>query len=320
MGWAPIHKQLGQLTVAPNLLDYEAARASFSWESLHRELSGLPAGRGLNLVYEAVDRHANTLWRNHLAIRWLGRDGAVRDFTYGDLHEQSNRFANILDAFGICKGDRVFGLSERIPELYFVALGTLKHTSVFCPLFSAFGPEPIHQRLGLGDAKLLVTTQRQYERKVAQLRSTLPELKFVLLADIGEDVSDDVLSLPRLLNEASPCSTIPATDPEDMAFLHFTSGTTGMPKGAIHVHSAVYMHYMTGKYALDLHPEDVYWCTADPGWVTGTSYGISAPLCHGVTSIVDEAEFDAERWYQNLEREQVTVWYTAADAARPGTA
>lgn len=316
MEWAPIHKQLGQLTVAPNLLDYEAARASFSWESLHRELSGLPAGRGLNLVYEAVDRHANTLWRNHLAIRWLGRDGAVRDFTYGDLHEQSNRFANILDAFGICKGDRVFGLSERIPELYFAALGTLKHTSVFCPLFSAFGPEPIHQRLGLGDAKLLVTTQRQYERKVAQLRSTLPELKFVLLADIGEDVSDDVLSLPRLLNEASPCYTIPATDPEDMAFLHFTSGTTGMPKGAIHVHSAVYMHYMTGKYALDLHPEDVYWCTADPGWVTGTSYGISAPLCHGVTSIVDEAEFDAERWYQNLEREQVTVWYTAPTAIR----
>jgi acetyl-CoA synthetase len=101
-----------------------------------------------------------------------------------------------------------------------------------------------------------------------------------------------------------------------MALLHFTSGTTGMPKGAIHVHNAALMHYMTGKFALDLHPEDVFWCTADPGWVTGTSYGIIAPLLHGVTNLIDEGDFDAERWYSILEKQNVTVWYTAPTAIR----
>jgi acetyl-CoA synthetase len=101
-----------------------------------------------------------------------------------------------------------------------------------------------------------------------------------------------------------------------MAILHFTSGTTGMPKGAIHVHHAVLVHYITAKYALDLHPDDIYWCTADPGWVTGTSYGLIAPLTHGVTNIVDEAEFDADRWYRTLEEQKVSVWYTAPTAIR----
>ncbi len=297
MEFTPIHKSPERWSVVPNLLNYEEARSEFSWDAVGRELDGLPGGQGLNVAHEAVDRHANGPRRNHLAIRWLGKDGSVRDFTYGDLKELSNRFANVLVKLGAGKGDRVFVLCERIPELYIGALGTLKNTSIFCPLFSAFGPEPIQQRLQIGDGKILLTTQRQYHRKVAKLRGDLPQLQYVLLADIEEDLSDDVLSLPRLMAEASPEFTIPPTDPEDMAFLHFTSGTTGRPKGAIHVHRAVYTHYATAKYALDLHPEDIYWCTADPGWVTGTSYGISAPLCHGVTSIVDEAEFDAERWY-----------------------
>ena len=106
------------------------------------------------------------------------------------------------------------------------------------------------------------------------------------------------------------------TQADDPALLHFTSGTTGTPKGAMHVHGAVLTHWATGRYALDLHPDDIFWCTADPGWVTGTSYGIIAPLLHGVTSIVDEAEFDAERWYRILQEQQVSVWYTAPTAIR----
>jgi acetyl-CoA synthetase len=155
-----------------------------------------------------------------------------------------------------------------------------------------------------------------YQQKVAGLRERLPQLQHVLLADAEDDLGDGLWSLPRLLEEASGEFTILPTDPEDMALLHFTSGTTGMPKGAIHVHNAVLMHYVTAKYVLDLHPDDIFWCTADPGWVTGTSYGIIAPLVHGVTNIVDEADFDAERWYRTLEAQRVTVWYTAPTAIR----
>jgi acetyl-CoA synthetase len=316
--WQPIPKSPDTWIVPPNLRDYNTARESFSWAAIRRELDGLPGGQGLNIAHEAVDRHADGPRRNHLAIRWLGKDGTIRDFTYGDLKQQSNRFANVLRRLGVAKGDHVFVLAGRIPALYIAALGTLKNRSVLCPLFSAFGPEPIYQRLSRGDAKVLVTTRRLYQQKVAGLRERLPQLQHVLLADADaqDDLAHGLHSLPRLLEEASDEFTIPPTDPEEMALLHFTSGTTGMPKGAIHVHNAVLMHYATAKYVLDLHPGDIFWCTADPGWVTGTSYGIIAPLVHGVTNIVDEADFDAERWYRTLETQRVTVWYTAPTAIR----
>jgi len=317
MEWEPIRKSLSALQIQPNVADYERVYREFTWEKIICGLEGLPDGRGVNIAYEAVDRHAHSAKRNHLALRWLGKDGAVRDFTYADLAEQSNRFANVLRQLGIGKGDRVFVLAGRIPALYITVLGALKNVSVLCPLFSAFGPEPIEQRLKIGDGKILVTTERLFkQRKIAEMWERLPSLEFVLLTDAAAHVNEDILSLPVLMAEASPEFTIPPTDPEDMALLHFTSGTTGRPKGAIHVHKAVYVHYMTAKYALDLHPDDIFWCTADPGWVTGTSYGISAPLCHGVTMIVDEAEFDAERWYRILQEQKVTVWYTAPTAIR----
>jgi acetyl-CoA synthetase len=311
-----IKKSPKNLAVRPNLWDYDETRAAFSWDALRRELAGLPGGQGLNIAYEAVDRHADGPRRDHLAIRWLGKDGAVRDFSYAELKEQSNRFANVLRRLGVDKGDRVFALAGRVPELYIAALGALKNRSVFAPLFSAFGPEPIYQRLSKGDARVLVTTRRLYAQKVAGLRERLPQLEHVLLADADDDLGDGLWSLPKLMRAASGEFSIRPTHPEDMALLHFTSGTTGMPKGAIHVHSAVLMHYMTAKYALDLHPDDVFWCTADPGWVTGISYGLIAPLTHGVTNIVDEADFDADRWYRVLEAQKVTVWYTAPTAIR----
>ena len=316
MDFAPIIKDTARMAVLPNLLEYEKCCESFSWDAVRLELDGLPDGRGLNMAHEAVDRHAAGPLRQRIAIRWLGKGGAVADLTYGDLREQSNRFANLLTALGVGSGERVFCLAGRIPELYIAALGTLKNRSVFCPLFSAFGPEPICQRMVRGDAQALVTTQRQYARKVAGLMDRLPLLRFVLLTDAEHHLDDRVRSLPRLMAEASAEFTIPPTSPEDRAILHFTSGTTGMPKGAVHVHNAVLTHYLTGKYVLDLHPDDIFWCTADPGWVTGTSYGIIAPLTHGITSIIDEADFDAERWYRILEEQRVTVWYTAPTAIR----
>ena len=319
MSWPAIIKSTSASgPTAPNLRDYAEARARFTWAAARRELDGLPGGRGLNIAHEAVDRHAAGPRRDSVAIRWLGKDGAVRDYSYADLRDLTNRFANTLKSLGVGAGDRVYALAGRIPELYIAALGTLKNRSVFCPLFSAFGPEPIRVRMATGRARVLVTTESLYRRKVAGLREALSSLEHVLLVGDGQAPTGvaDTLDYHRLMAAASEAFTIEPTVPEDLALLHFTSGTTGKPKGAVHVHEAVVAHHITGKLALDLHPEDVFWCTADPGWVTGTSYGIIAPLTNGVTSIVDEAEFDAQRWYRILQDQKVSVWYTAPTAIR----
>ena len=184
MAWETIHKLPARWRVPPNLADYERARASASWDDERRELDGLPGG-GLNIAHEAVDRHALGPSRDRVALSWLGREGQVRDFTYAELRAQTNRFANVLDELGVKAGERVFVLAGRIPELYIAALGTLKHRSVFAPLFSAFGPEPIRTRLSIGRAKALLTTESLYERKVASIRDSLPELEHVIL--IGDD-------------------------------------------------------------------------------------------------------------------------------------
>jgi len=316
MPWEPIIKSSPRGGVAPNLRNYEQAREAFSWEEARSELDGLPGGGGLNIAHEAVDRHAAGALRDKTAIRWLGKDGSVRDFSFAQLRDLTNRFANALGRLGVGKGDRVYALMGRIPELYGAALGALKNRSVFCPLFSAFGPEPIRARVNIGGAKVLVTTESLYQRKVTKIRNELSSLEYVLLVGETEASAPGALDFHRLMDEASDQFTIEPTDPEDIALLHFTSGTTGAPKGAVHVHEAVVAHHITGKLALDLHPDDVFWCTADPGWVTGTSYGIIAPLTNGVTMIVDEAEFDAERWYGILQNQKVNVWYTAPTAIR----
>jgi acetyl-CoA synthetase len=309
---------MGKVMVAPNLDDYDSVRATFTWAAARAELDGLPAQRGLNIAHEAVDRHAAGPRGRHVAIRWLGRRGEVRDYTYRDLRELTDRFANVLGSLGLQRGERVFALAGRLPELYVAALGTLKYGGVFCPMFSAFGPEPIRTRMTIGRARVLVTTEALYRRKVAALRQMLPDLAHVVLIGEGDAATalPDTLDFHTALRAAADRFVIPPTAPEDMALLHFTSGTTGTPKGAVHVHEAVVAHHITGRYALDLHPDDVFWCTADPGWVTGTSYGIIAPLTNGVTSLVDEAEFDAERWYRTLQEQRVTVWYTAPTAIR----
>ena len=315
MAYLPIKKDAAAMRVQPNLLDHKAVCAHFSWPAVRAQLAGLPGG-GLNIAHEAVDRHAAGPLANRVAIRFLHKDGTITDLSHVLLKEQSNRFAQVLRILGLTGEDRVFWLAGRVPELYAVFFGTLKNRCIFCPLFAAFGPEPIFQRLERGNARVLVTSERQYSKKVAGLRERLPELRTVLLVDRDDDLGTDVLSLPKLMAAASGDFTIPPTDPEDRAILHFTSGTTGMPKGAVHVHNAVQTHLITGRYVLDLHPEDIFWCTADPGWVTGTSYGIIAPLLHGVTSIVDEADFEPERWFRILAEQRVSVWYTAPTAIR----
>ncbi|MBM3577931.1 MAG: acetate--CoA ligase [Alphaproteobacteria bacterium] len=313
--YATILKDPRSFVVSPNLADYEAVRSAFSWEQARAGLSGLPGGGGLNIAYEAVDRHARGPRASRVALRWIGKAGERRDYTYRELAISTNRFANALQSVGVKAGDSVFILLGRVPELYVGMLGALKLKCVVSPLFSAFGPEPIATRMEIGDARVLVTTEALYRRKVEALRERLPKLECVILIDAEED-GKRTRSWRKLMQAAEEIFNIAPTDPRETALLHFTSGTTGRPKGVIHVHEAVVTHYATGRYALDLHDGDRFWCTADPGWVTGTSYGVIAPLTHGVTNIVVEAEFDAPSWYGVLAQERVTVWYTAPTAIR----
>jgi acetyl-CoA synthetase len=310
-----IEKMQEYFLVKPNLINYEQEYKDFNWTKVAEQFEGLPGG-GFNIAHEAIDRHANGPLASKTALVWLGENGEKKEFSFAQMKKESSKFANVLQALGLGKEDRIFTLCTRLPELYIAAMGILKNRSVLCPLFSQFGPEPIIQRMSRGDAKVLLTTQRLFDKKVRPLLDQLPQLQYVLLIDAAEDESDKIRSLPALMNKASDSFDIPPTDMEDMSVLHFTSGTTGMLKGVVHVHKAAYTHWSSGKYALDLHPDDIYWCTADPGWVTGTSYGIITPWLHGITNIVDEAEFDANRWYRVLQDEKVTVWYTAPTAIR----
>jgi acetyl-CoA synthetase len=317
VGWDVIHKEHKGGQAPPNLEDYELARQEFSWEAARDELDGLPGRGGLNIAHEAVDRHAEGRQGEYIAIRWLGRRGQTRDLTYAELGEQSSRFAHGLKRLGVQPADRVCTLLGRIPELYVAALGTLKHRAVFSPLVSTLDPTALRQRLQIGRPRVLVTTPQMYEDKVVPIQHQVPSLEHVLL--VGEQGADP----PRGVHPWNPWMEaeeaeyhIEPTDPEAPALLHFTRGSTGQPEAVLHVHESVVMHHTTGEMVLDLHPEDIYWCTSDPGWGPGTCYGIIAPLTRGSTLVVDEAEFDVERCYDLLEREHVSVWYTAPDAVR----
>ncbi|MGO4910478.1 acetate--CoA ligase [Pseudorhodobacter sp. W20_MBD10_FR17] len=311
MTWPTIPKDNATRTAA-NLTD--AVRARFSWDDARDMMEGLPGG-GLNIAHEAVDRHVTAGYGDQVAIRWLGKDSERRDITYAALAADAARFANVLSEHGLKPGARVFALMGRVPELYAAALGTLKAGMTFTPLFAAFGPEPIQSRMEIGEGNVLVTTDALYRKKVAAWRKELGSLKLVLILSDGVLPEDCVALRPAMDAAADTFETV-KTAPDDMALIHFTSGTTGKPKGAVHVHGAVVAHATTGRFALDLKPSDIYWCTADPGWVTGTSYGIISPLVNRVTMIVDEAEFGLDRWYSILQDEGVQVWYTAPTAIR----
>jgi acetyl-CoA synthetase len=337
MGDLAVHGRAGQRrpiehvpSLPPLVGDYEARRRSFSWEAAGAWLQGDGEGH-LNMAHEAVDRHAEGELADTVAIRFLARTAPTTELTYAQLRDRSDIVATALRRLGIGPGDGVCTLLPRSPELYLTVLGTLKAGAVYCPLFPAFGPEPVMERLRLGHIRVLVTDTPSYLRKVEPHRDSLPDLRHVLLTDAeaaeGGDGADGAGGPPGTMPWSVALGagaaaydpdtfTVAPTRPDDPALLHFTSGTTGKPKGAVHVHEAILAHHVTAEFALDLRPGDIYWCTADPGWVTGTSYGILGPLSCGVTIVTDAADFDARRWYRILQDEGVTVFYTAPTALR----
>ena len=277
----------------------------------------------LNICYEALDRHMSGPGRHSTAIRyvppaWATEHHEVKDISYEELTINTYKFANALKKLGMKKGDVLFSLSPRIPELYTVALGTLRLGCVFSPLFPAFGPGPVLARMNKGKAKAVFSQASLFRKKILPVLNVMPNLEHIILIDDDGSLKEvpGAIDFFQMMEEADPTPILERTEPMDKALLHFTSGTTGEPKGAVHVHQAVVYHKISGQIALDLRPGDVFWCTADPGWVTGTSYGIISPLCNGATLLIDGAEFNATRWYEILNHFEVDVWYSAPTAMR----
>ncbi len=317
MDYKPIAKPaISQMRVKPNFSDYAQLRREFSWDSARAELDGLPGG-GLNIAHECLDRHLATSRRDKIAMLWEGKNGETETYTFAQMAAGANQAANGLRRLGVGKGDRVFVFLERVPECYFTVFGTLKLGAVIGPLFSAFGPDAVRDRLADSGARVLVTSPDLWAR-VQGIRKDLPDLEHVVLVTRRQKAEPEpgVLLWDEAIALQPDTFETVATDPEDFAVMHYTSGTTGKPKGAAHVHNAVIGHYATGKYVLDLQDADVYWCTADPGWVTGTSYGMFAPWSNGATSLVYEGGFGAGHWYSLIQKYRVTVWYSAPTAIR----
>ncbi|MCM2356556.1 MAG: AMP-binding protein [Geobacteraceae bacterium] len=250
-----------------------------------------------------------------VAMRWVSPAMERADYTFRDLDDESSRFANVLQSLGYGRGDVFFTFLPKMPEQFFAFLGALKLTVVAGTLFSNFGEEALLDRLGDSRARGVVT-KKGLVRKIARVRDQLPCLRHIIVVDIDEHQSADVLSYRQLMREASAEFTAPFTPAETPSVLHYTSGSTGKPKGVQHLHRSVLHQHQTAREILGLGANETYWCTADQGWVTGTSYGIIGPWSLGVTQIHFGGGYNAEHWFRVLEEEGVTVWYTAPTALR----
>jgi acetyl-CoA synthetase len=295
-----------------NLKNYEETYQNFDWSEVEKHFSWSETGK-VNMAYEAIDRHAESFRKNKVALYY--RDAAREEkYTFKEMKELSNKAANVLkQAADVEKGDRVFIFMPRSPELYFTVLGAIKIGAIVGPLFEAFMEGAVRDRLEDSGAKVIVTTPELLPRVPV---NELPELKYVLL--VGDDIVEEgpYIDLKKRMKEASKHFDIEWVDRRDGLILHYTSGSTGKPKGVLHVHNAMIQHYQTAKWVLDLKEDDVYWCTADPGWVTGTSYGIFGPWLCGASNVIIGGRFSPETWYKTIEDYGVTVWYSAPTAFR----
>lgn len=298
-----------------NIGSYEERRRTFGWKQAADEL-GYGSGGMYNIAYYCSDRPCERGLGSKPALLWEGFDGRTRTYTYDDVRVRSNAFAAWLAGLGLVPGDRVCLFMDKIPELYIGFLGILKMGGIAQPLFSAFGEEALHTRLEDAGTRAILTT-RKHAPKVRRIRAQLPALDFLVLLDAdGSPPNEGEVHFSMEDAARVERFDIVKAGPETPSVLHYTSGTTGKPKGAQHVHSSIVAQYITARWILDIRPDDVYWCTADPGWVTGTSYGIIGPWANGVTQAVLDAGFGAEQWYRFIEKYRVTMWYSAPTAIR----
>ncbi|MGM2777843.1 acetate--CoA ligase [Bacillus cereus group sp. Bce022] len=295
-----------------NLPNYDEAYATFNWEEVNKNFTWNETGR-VNMAYEAIDKHAKSDRKNKVALYY--QDGSRKEkYTFKEMKDFSNKAGNVLKNYGdVEKGDRVFIFMPRSPELYFALLGAVKLGAIVGPLFEAFMEGAVRDRLEDSEAKVLITTPELLERVPL---NDLPALKTVFLVGDNVEEGGKTVAFNPLFEQASKELHIEWLGREDGLILHYTSGSTGKPKGVLHAQNAMVQHYQTAKWVLDLKEDDVYWCTADPGWVTGTAYGIFAPWLVGASNVILGGRFSPEAWYEALQDYGVTVWYSAPTAFR----
>ncbi|MWF63441.1 acetate--CoA ligase [Staphylococcus haemolyticus] len=293
-----------------NLQDYEKTYQDFDWDEVKKAFAWNETGK-INMAYECIDRHVDNGKGDKIALNY--RDEKRKEqYSFKELKVLSNKAANVLvDKANVQKGDRVFIFMPRTPELYFAFLGILKIGAIVGPLFEAFMEKAVTDRLENSEAKVIVTTNSLLGRIP---KDKLPHLETIVVVD--DEVDEQYVDFNKELNQASEEFDIEWLKEDDGLILHYTSGSTGQPKGVLHVQIAMLLHYISGKYVLDLKEDDIYWCTADPGWVTGTSYGVFAPWLNGVTNCIAGGRFSPEQWYSMIETFKVTIWYTAPTALR----
>ena len=294
-----------------NLTNYDEKVKQFDWKDTEKNFSWYKTGNW-NMAYEAIDRHAESYRKNQVALYY---DEGVRKekYTFKEMKELSNKAGNLFKLVGIDKGVRVFVFMPRSPELYFSLLGVIKLGAIVGPLFEAFMEGAVRDRLADSDAKVIVTTKELLSRIPVE---DLPSLKHIFVIGNEIEESEKFIDYNKHFQEASTKLDIEWVDRNDGLILHYTSGSTGKPKGVLHVHNAMIQQYQTARWVLDLKEDDVYWCTADPGWVTGTSYGVFGPWLTGTSNLIVGGRFNPETWYKKLEEYGVTVWYSAPTAFR----
>jgi acetyl-CoA synthetase len=299
-----------------NIGSYESRLKNFSWDFAAKELN-YTEGDILNIGWHCSDRICSMGKASKTALIYEGFGGTRKEYTFNDIRLASNAIAFFMTEEGIVPGDRVCLFMDRIPELFFSFLGILKMGAVVQPLFSAFGEESLFVRLENAGTRAIIT-QRKYLSRVRKISNKLPDLEFVIVVDVPNPADLCVSEFAFDFTTCPKPETIKVypTHEEYPSVLHYTSGTTGQPKGVRHVHKAILSQYLTTKWILDLKDDDIYWCTADPGWVTGTSYGIIGPWSLGITQCVFDSGFSANAWYDFIERNRITVWYTAPTAIR----
>lgn len=268
-----------------------------------------------NIGYCCSGAHCVAGRGDAVAMRWISPSMERHDYTFFDLDRESNRFANVLSRLGISTGQVFFTFLPKMPEQFFAFLGALKLGVITGTLFANFGEEAILDRIGAAGAVGIIT-KKSFLKKIQRIRPQLPSLRVIILVDSDEHLADDVLSYRRLMAESADTLAVVPTAPDTPSVLHYTSGSTGKPKGVLHVHGSLPLQRDTARQVLGLGEGDIYWCTADQGWVTGTSYGIIGPWSLGITQVHFGGGYDPEQWLAILAEERVSVWYSAPTALR----